>query len=123
MVRVLVIEDDETVRSMLLCLLADAGHEAIGACDGCKGVATYRQAPTDLVITDIFMPEKDGLETIMELRRDFPDVKIIAVSGGGRSEATQYLHSAAEMGAERTLSKPFTPLELLSVVEEVLKAA
>lgn len=123
MARVLVIEDDETVRSMLLCVLADAGHEAIGACNGCKGITMFRAAPADLIITDILMPEKDGLETIMELRSDSPDVKIIAISGGGRISAKHYLHSAAEMGAVRTLNKPFMPSELLSVVEEALEAA
>jgi len=123
MVRVLVIEDDDVVRSMLLAVLADSGHEAIGACNGDKGVAMYREEPADLIITDIFMPEKDGIETIMELRRDFPDVKIIAISGGGRFESVHYLGSAGKLGAARTLSKPFTPPELLSAVEEVLKAS
>jgi len=123
MVRVLVIEDDDVVRSMMLGVLADYGHEAMGACNGDKGVAMYRKEPADLIITDIFMPEKDGIETIMELRHDFPDVKIIAVSGGGRFEPVHYLRSAAELGAVRTLSKPFTPPELLSAVEDVLKAS
>ncbi|NYZ10970.1 response regulator [Azospirillum sp. RWY-5-1] len=120
MASVLVIDDDEMVRTMLLRTLARGGYEAIGACDGVDGLARFRQAPCDLVITDIFMPNKEGLATIMELRRCFPDIRIVAISGGGARASLDVLPVAEALGACRTIRKPFTPQEVLAVVREVL---
>ena len=120
MARVLVIEDDVEMRSMMMCTLDRAGYETIGACDGREGLASFRRSPADLIITDIFMPEMDGVETIIELRRDFPDARIIAVSGGGRLSSDDYLPFAEKLGARLTLRKPFSPPELLSAVDQVL---
>lgn len=120
MASVLVIDDDEMVRSMLLRTLARGGHEAIGARDGLEGVALFRETPSDVVITDIFMPNKEGLATIMELRRAFPDIRIIAISGGGARASLDVLPVAEALGACRTLRKPFTPQEVLDLVREVL---
>ena len=82
MSRILIIEDDEHVRGMLRKMLERIGYDVFDAPDGKEGLDFYRNTPVDLVITDILMPEKEGIQTIMELRREFPDVKIIAISGG-----------------------------------------
>ena len=85
MKRLLVIDDDDQMRQMLKQMLERAGYEIIDAPDGQTGIELYRQNPTDLIITDLIMPQKDGMETIIELKRDFPNVKIIAISGGSRA--------------------------------------
>jgi len=90
------------------------------AADGIEGLEIYRQEPTDLVITDLIMPEKEGIETIIELKRDFPEVKIIAMSGGGRIEPESYLNIAQKLGALQTLTKPFDRKELLEAVHNLL---
>ncbi|MCX7043902.1 MAG: response regulator [Candidatus Sumerlaeota bacterium] len=120
MTRILVIDDEEQVRKTLQLILEQAGYEVIGAPDGNVGIELFRKNPTDLVITDLLMPEKEGLETIMEIRRDFPDAKIIAISGGGREGALNFLAVAQKMGAAATLSKPFERKQLLEAVTKVL---
>lgn len=121
MARILLIEDDETVRGLLVQMLSDAGFEVAQATNGEQGIELYRKTPTDLIITDLVMPEKEGIEVITELRRDFPDVKIIAISGGGRQGGDGYLKIAKMLGAKRTLNKPFSLKSLLEAIQEVLK--
>ena len=121
MSNILIIEDDEQVRSMLRILLGLAGYEVEDAPDGKEGLRLFQQKPFDLIITDILMPGKDGMETIIEMRREFPDVKIIAISGGGRIIPDYYLDSAKLFGAMRTLAKPFEQKELLEMVRELLQ--
>lgn len=123
MVRVLVIDDDDDTRRMLCEVLTRAGHEAVDAANGRAGVARYRESPADVVITDIFMPETDGLETIQEILREFLQARIIAISGGGWRSDFDYLPSALMLGARRTMNKPFSPAELLQAVAEVLEEA
>ncbi len=101
-------------------MLEAAGYDVVDASTGEEGVRLYRQEPADLVITDIFMPQKDGLEVIRELQGDFPDVKIIAISAGDAKGRFDYLSYAGEFGALRSLPKSFAPEELLAVVEELL---
>ena len=120
MKRILVIDDEVQVRQLLRQILERAGYEVVDASDGKRGIELYRQAPTELIIIDIIMPEKEGVETIIELRRDFPDVKIIAISGGGRLNPKGYLDAAEKFGAARTFSKPFDREELLEVIQELL---
>ena len=120
MKRILVMEDDTQFRQMLRLILERAGYEVVDAPDGKEGLKLYRQAPTDLVITDIIMPEKEGVETIIELRRDFPNVKIIAISGGGRIDSKACLNMAGNLGVVRTFSKPFDRGELLEAIQELL---
>ena len=91
-------------------------YEVVAAADGNKGLRLYREDPTDLVVTDIIMPEKEGIETIIDLRREFPEVKIIAMSGGGHGKPDSYLHMAKGLGAQRTLTKPFGKKELLEAI-------
>lgn len=120
MASVLIIDDDDMVRTMLLRTLTRGGHEAYGARDGVEGIARFQEHPADLVITDIFMPNQEGLATIMELRRGAPDLKIIAISGGGARASLDVLPVAEALGARKTLRKPFTPSEVMEAVREVL---
>ena len=122
MARVLVIDDDTQNRTLLKRLLECEGHDVTEAPDGNAGLETYRQAPSDLVVTDIIMPEKDGIETIREFRRDFPDLKIIALSGGGRvMDGESCLNVAEKMGAHRTFTKPLDLKGFLEAIHELLE--
>ena len=120
MTRVLVIDDDDQVRSFLRRVLERAGFAVVDAADGEAGTRMYREHPADLIITDIFMPGQDGLETILQLRHEFAAVKVIAVSGGDRTGEMDLRKEAILLGAARTLRKPFTPAELLASVNLVL---
>lgn len=101
---IIIIDDDDQIREMLMEMLVREGYEVLPASNGKEGIRLYRERQTDLIITDIVMPEKDGLETIMELRKDFPEVKVIAMSGGGRNGPESYLQVAKRLGAVRTRS-------------------
>ena len=120
MSRILLVDDDESFRKMLHETLQRAGYEVQDAANGKVALKLYRQDPADLIITDLFMPEKEGLETIMELRRINPDVKIIAISGGGRGGPAGSLLMARRLGAKRGLVKPFSSKEALDTVAQVL---
>lgn len=117
---ILVIDDDAYVRLMLRSVLEHEGYEVRDAGNGKEGEKCYRENPVDLVIMDIFMPEKEGLETIMDLKRDFPDVKIIAISGGGQIGPENYLNMAKDLGAMRIFLKPVERKELLKAIGELL---
>jgi len=120
--RILVIDDEELVRHMLRAMLEHAGHEVEEAADGEEGVRLYRERPSDLIVTDIVMPEKEGLEVIQELRRDFPGVKIIAISGGGMISPMSYLSLAKKFGAQRAFFKPIDRKQFLAAVDELLSS-
>jgi CheY-like chemotaxis protein len=120
MARLLIIDDEKLARITLRKILESAGHEITEASNGTEGVAMYRAHPADLVITDIIMPDKEGIETIIELRRDFPNARIIAISGGGRTRNLDFLKLAEQYGAKRILAKPFSQQELLGAVNAVL---
>jgi len=120
MKRILVIDDDVQVRQLLRLILEQAGYEVLDAGDGNEGMKLFSMEPTDLVITDIIMPEKEGIETIRELQRDYPEVKIIAISGGGRVSAEDYLRTAECFGVDRTFAKPLKREELLEAIRELL---
>jgi CheY-like chemotaxis protein len=122
MKRILVIDDNEQVRSVICEMLELSGYEVVDAPNGEIAARLVRAEPADLVITDIFMPEKEGLETIRELRRDFPNIKIIAISGGGSTGDFAYLPTARKLGAHRTFVKPFEMQEMLQAVEELLSS-
>lgn len=121
MKRILVIDDDWQMREMMHQALERAGYEVVDAANGKIGLNLHRDKPVDLVITDLIMPEKEGIETIRELRKDYPELKIIAISGGGRASAEGYLSVAKTIGADRTLSKPFDLKNILETVKELLK--
>ncbi|MFH2000041.1 MAG: response regulator [Planctomycetota bacterium] len=117
---ILVMDDEEQVRLLIREYLERADHQVLEAADGREGLRIFREQTADLVIVDLIMPGKEGLETIAELRRDDPEVKIIAISGGGRVDANDYLLLAKNMGALITLNKPFTRQELLDSVQKLL---
>src|SRR6266545_2524129 len=116
MARILLIDDDELVRATLREMLEHFGHTAIEAHHGTEGLALFRHANVDLVITDIVMPETDGLEVLRELRRMHPSVKIIAISGAEGNRAADYLHTAKFMGAATVLAKPMSVDVLLAAI-------
>ncbi len=119
---ILIIDDNDDFRSMLNKMLSRAGYLITEAENGAKGVEAYRQHAVDLVITDLFMPEKDGTETARELKKLDPNVKIIAVSGGGaRIVNVDFEDIMLEYGFLRILQKPFRSHELKTVVEELLR--
>jgi CheY-like chemotaxis protein len=120
MANILVIEDDDQLRTMLRETLERVGYKVTEARNGNEGIKRYRENPADVVITDIIMPEKEGVETIIELKRDFPDVNILAISGGGRVPAEEYLFMVEKLGAKRTLAKPFIREKLLEAVRELI---
>ena len=121
MARILVMDDDYEIRLVLRRMLEAAGHEVEEAVDGEEGLRYYRIKPADLVITDILMPGGDGLSTIREIRREFPDARIIAMSGGDMSADVGFLPRAEELGAVRTVAKPFDLAQMREAVDEVLK--
>ncbi len=105
---------------MLRLTLERLGYEVDEAENGVVACRKFRESPFDLTITDIVMPEKEGIGTIIDLRREFPDAKIIAISGGARGGPDIYLDSAERFGAARTFTKPVDPQELLRAVRELL---
>lgn len=119
--RALVIDDDELVRETLVAILRSVDMDVVAARDGNEGLQLFDSDPADLVITDILMPNKEGIETITELRARDSDVKIIAISGGGQVAGPKYLKLAESIGANRTLPKPFTPQQVLTIVNELLQ--
>ena len=123
MARILIIDDDENVRSMLMRVLSANGHEVITAINGRNIISRVEEFVPQLVITDIIMPEADGLETIRDLRNNFPHVHIIAISGGGLSVSLDHLPIARMMGAELTLKKPIDNEQLLAMIDEVLDSS
>ena len=122
MPRILVIEDNDSVRRYVRKTLEIEGHEVIEASDGSAAMSCLENESADVVITDIFMPKKNGFETIAELRISFPDIKIIAISGGGLIEPDAFLAKSKELGVSRTLTKPFLPNDVKNAVEKVLES-
>jgi len=122
MARILVVDDDEQVRIMLEIALSRDSHEVVTAENG--AVASMRQSerPADVVIMDIIMPEKEGFETIIEFRREYPETKIIAISGGGRLGPDQYLKLAKTMGADFIFEKPLQILQLREAIHSLVPA-
>lgn len=120
MARILIVDDESQIRALLRRLLEGAGHRVEEAADGDEGAALLEANGSDLVITDIVMPGQEGLGFIRNMRRTYPDTKIIAISGGGRIGADAYLPLAQDLGAVRTFSKPFKNAELLEAIEELL---
>lgn len=120
MSRILLADDDHQVRNMLKLTLEREGHEVVEAEDGVQAVARYHPDSIDLVITDIVMPEKEGIETIMELRSIDAHVKIIAISGGGRINPDDYLSWARRFGVKKTFTKPVNREKLLEAINELL---
>ncbi len=122
MARILIMDDDSLIRRLLRQVLEGEGYEVVEASDGTQGINLNRKMHCDLIITDIIMPEKEGIETIGELRREFKGIKIIAMSGGGRIGPDAYLKMAKDFGAMRTIVKPINREELLKAAKELLES-
>jgi two-component system response regulator (stage 0 sporulation protein F) len=116
---ILIIDDEELIRVLLRSVLEAAGHEVLEAPNGRIGLELYRHRPTDLIITDILMPELDGLGMLRELAREFLQAKVIAISGAGGEN--NFLDVAKLLGARQTFQKPFSMLQFLGAVRYELE--
>lgn len=117
----LVIDDDEQVRHLIREAFEGAGYTVTEARDGVEGTAQFRRAPADLVILDILMPEKEGIETILDLKREFPEIKILVISGGSERAHINLLDLAKRLGAWRAIKKPFEIRSLLDLAATALR--
>lgn len=119
--RILIVDDDASIRRTLNLLLSKAGYEVIQACDGSEAVGLWRDRGGDLVITDLHMPKKDGIETIVELLSHTPGIRIIAMSGGGQTKRLDLLGNVGLLGSVLTIEKPFTLAEMMTMVGRALR--
>ena len=122
MANILVIDDESEVRYAIRAVLEDQGHAVSEAETGTAGLAAIEDKPFDLVICDIIMPDKEGIETIVEIKQRLPKQKIVAISGGGRIKKEDYLAVASAVGATYTVSKPFDADTLTEMVSAILKS-
>jgi len=120
---ILVVDDEPALREILSHVLVDAGHRVTGAANGKEASRLLATAAFDIVLTDVIMPEKDGMQVISELRKKFPEVRIIAMSGGGHVSRDQYLKIAKGLGAHALLEKPFANQQLLDTIESLVPSA
>jgi len=118
--KILVIDDEAAVRYAITRILETEGYEVTTAPDGLRGMAQFRLWHPDLVITDLIMPEQEGMQTIKQMREADTGVKILAISGGGRLVNVDFLQVARRLGADEVLAKPFDARELLSIVRQLL---
>lgn len=118
--KILVIDDEPTALDLLQKILEGEGHDVIGAANGEEGVALFQEHSCDLVVTDMVMPVKDGLQTILELRNYNPDLPVIAISGGGTISKERYLAVAGYLDNVITVAKPFTIDAITQAVDELL---
>ncbi len=119
MVKILIIDDEAPIRKMLTKLLMGEGYDVVSAENGAAAMKLFQKGIPDLIISDVIMPEKDGLEVLQAIQKNFPDIKVIAISGGGTGEAGIYLKFAEKMGASYTFSKPLDNSRLLSAVQDL----
>jgi len=121
MSRILVVDDEAMLRRTLRAMLEKAGHTVAEAEDGREGLELFSAQPFDLVLTDIIMPNREGVETIGDIRRLNPKVPIIAMSGGGSAGGDLFLNLASQLGATRTLAKPIRQSDLIEAVNACLQ--
>lgn len=120
MATILLVEDEPLVLQTLAAAIESKGHAVVTATNGNEGLEKFAERPFDLVVTDIVMPQKEGMETIIELRRLDPDVKILAISGGGRTGNLEFLKMAEGLGAVTSLKKPIKLAELFEALGKCL---
>jgi DNA-binding NtrC family response regulator len=123
MAHILLLDDDQFVIETLSNAITNKGHTLVTARDGKEGIGKFTAERFDLVITDIIMPEKEGIETIMEMRRLAPGTRIVAMSGGGRTGNVEFLQMAEKLGAAATLRKPIRLAEFYETLERCLSSA
>lgn len=120
MSHILVIDDDVHIRELINIMLESEGHSVVLAEDGMIGLRMLEEGNFDLIITDIIMPNQEGIETIVQIKAANPDAKILAISGGGRIGSTDYLSLAQNFGVDRTMSKPFYHKDFIECIRELL---
>ena len=123
MANILLVEDETLVRDTLSAAMERKGHTVVTATNGIQGLRKFDEDRFDLVLTDIIMPDMEGMGMIMEMRRKVPNLKVIAMSGGGRTGTIEYLKMARKLGAKACLKKPFRLAELFGVLDESLREA
>ncbi len=121
MARIIVIDDQEPIRRIVRRALENDGHQVFEASDGELGMALLEREPVDVVITDIFMPGMDGIQTLREIRKRFPAIKVIAMSGGDSTGMMDLRRDAELLGAVKSLLKPFNARDIVDIVQTVLK--
>ena len=121
MAKVLIADDEDSVLRVLCRILALDGHATVEAHDGEEAIRKARSEHPDIALIDLFMPRKEGLETIIQLRKLFPELKLIAISGGNPMHGMSFLDMASRLGAHRTLAKPFSVEEIRNTIAELLK--
>ena len=121
MSHILVIDDDEHIRELINIMLEGEGHSVVLAEDGMIGLKRLEQETFDLIITDIIMPNQEGIETIVQIKAKNPEAKILAISGGGRIGSTNYLTLAENFGVDKTMSKPFYHKDFIGCIKELLE--
>ena len=118
---ILVVDDEKDIRDYMQDLLENAGYEVLTAENGNAAIQVFKQNPTDLVITDLLMPEKDGAETVIELRSDYPDVKIIVITGNGKNlKAEDHLKLIESLNVNYSFTKPINSHRLLNAINSLL---
>ena len=120
MAKIIIIDDDALIRRMVNRVLTGSGYQVLEAENGCDGMAVIHEQKPDLIITDLMMPEKEGIETVRELQMDSCKVPILVISGSDLDNRAMYLNMAKKFGADATLKKPFRPAELLEAVAKLL---
>lgn len=122
MAGILIVEDDKDLREMLKTSLLMRKYTVLEASDGKEALLKFRPSVTDMVITDLIMPDEDGLKVIMKIKEIKPSVKIIAISGGGKAGPGNYLNLAKALGADEIFPKPFSINEMIKKIDELLNA-
>lgn len=117
---ILVVDDDDAIREMLAIVLQRRGIQVLKARNGIEALKLYKDGTFDLVVTDLIMPDKEGIEMILEMRAMKRPIRILAISGGGKVHQSMHLNLARSVGADRVLSKPFMPHDFLKIVDEML---
>ncbi|MBT4688896.1 MAG: response regulator [Rhodospirillaceae bacterium] len=123
MAKILVVDDEAAIRRLLSTILRREGYEILEAANGRLAMDLIHANDLDLVITDIMMPEQDGIETVLRIKEFNANIKVIVISGGGHQRAMDFLPAAERLGADLTLKKPFKPLDVLEAVGNLLQTA
>jgi len=121
--KILLVDDEKSIRKMLRTVLGDDKYSFAEASNGLEALAIMETQSIDLILTDVIMPDCDGIELVMSVRKKLPDIKVIVMSGGGRVRADHYLNLAEKLGAARVFEKPFNTAELRDTVSELLMDA